>query len=71
MKLPRLDELKDSDAKYLYQHDIKEFFGRKNNWEKYVYTNRFYSVIDFVRKNVVKHSAIIDVGCAQGIFRCC
>jgi len=67
MKLPKLVELKDSDQKYLYRHDIKEFFGRKS-WEKYVYMNRFHTVIDFVRRNVVKHSAIIDVGCAQGNF---
>lgn len=67
MKLPKQFELKDSDAKYLYLHDTKEFFGRKS-WEKYVYMNRFYAVIDFIRRNVVKHSAIIDVGCAQGNF---
>lgn len=67
MKLPKRVELKDSDAKYLYLHDKKEFLGRKS-WEKYVYLNRFYAAVDFVRQNVVKHSAIIDIGCAQGNF---
>jgi len=66
MKLPRPAELKDSDAKYLYLHDIKEFFGRKS-WERYVYMNRLCTVIDFIKRNI-EDSAIVDVGCAQGNF---
>lgn len=67
MKLPKRVELKDSDAKYLYEHDIKEFFGSKN-WERYVYMNRFYEIINFIKKQLPMNSVIIDVGCAQGNF---
>jgi len=67
MKLPKPAELKNSDAKYLYLHDTKEFFGRKS-WERYVYMNRFCAVIDFIRRMIVRNSAVIDVGCAQGNF---
>jgi len=67
MKLPKRFELKDSDAKYLYLHDIREFFGRKS-WHRYSYMNRFYTIIDFIKQNVNENSTIIDVGCAQGNF---
>ena len=67
MKLPERVELKGSDAKYLYKHDIKEFFGGKS-WERYVYMNRFCTIISFTKKYLPINSAVIDVGSAQGNF---
>ena len=67
MKLPERVELKGSDAKYLYKHDIKEFFGAKS-WERYVYMNRFCTIINFTKKHLPMNSAIVDVGSAQGNF---
>jgi len=67
MRVPKRVELKDSDANYLYQHDIKEFFGGKS-WKRYVYMNRFYAIISFIKQQLLMNSAVIDVGCAQGNF---
>jgi 2-polyprenyl-3-methyl-5-hydroxy-6-metoxy-1,4-benzoquinol methylase len=67
MKLPQKIELQDPDARYLYLHDTKELFGRKS-WERYVYMNRFCTIIDFIRRMIRKDSVVIDIGCAQGNF---
>jgi ubiquinone/menaquinone biosynthesis C-methylase UbiE len=69
VKLPDLNLVKDSDARFLYEYDLKELFNLdERNVMRFRYETKLNQVLDVICNKVKKTGVVIDVGCAQGNY---